>query len=87
MLILGTGYLLGTGHLFFLFLIRRKTAYIVLCEHLGKTLTTVFIAGPKTTVTIKYWELLSTSVSVKEVYITSFQGRLLEYDGEGGRYM
>ena len=28
-------------------------------------LTTVFIAGPKTTVTVKYWELLSTSVSVK----------------------
>ena len=48
-------------------------------------LTTEFIAGPKTTVTIKYWELLSTiSVSVKEVYITSFQGHLLEYDGGGG---
>ena len=29
-------------------------------------LTTVFIAGPKTTVMIKYWELLSISVSVKE---------------------
>ena len=37
---------------------------------------------------IKYWELLSTSVSVKEVYITSFQGRLLEYDGGvGGRLL
>ena len=47
-------------------------------------LTTVFIAGPKTTVTIKYWELLSTNVSVKEVYITSFQGWLLEYNGGGG---
>ena len=47
-------------------------------------LTTVFIAGPKTTVTIEYWELLSTSVSVKEVDITSFQGRLLGYDGGGG---
>ena len=47
-------------------------------------LTTVFTAGPKTTVTIKYWELLSTSVSVKEVYITSFQGRLLEYNGGEG---
>ena len=36
-------------------------------EHLGKMLTSVFIAGPKTTVTMNYWELLSTSVSVKEV--------------------
>ena len=30
-------------------------------------LTTVFIAGSKTTVMIKYWELLSTSVLEKEV--------------------
>ena len=52
-------------------------------------LTTVFIAGPKTTVTIKYWELLSTSVSVKEASCGTVRagvipGRLLEYDGEGG---
>ena len=41
------------------------------------------MAGPKTTVMTKYEELLSTSVSMKVVYITSFQGCLLEYDGGG----
>ena len=46
---------------------RRGSAYCIVMWTFRKNINNcIFTAGPKTTVTIKYWELLSTSVSVKE---------------------